>query len=61
MGGDGSFAKDHPGVAATGEIDDGGRGGAGGGAAVDDERDLVAELFADTAGVGALGMAVEVG
>ena len=57
MGGDGAFAEDHPGVAAAGEIDDGGGSGAGGGAAVDDEGHLVAELLADAAGVGALGVA----
>jgi len=61
VGWDGSFAKDHPGVAAAGEIDDGGGGGAGGGAAVNDEWDLVAKLLLDAAGVGALGMAVQVG
>src|SRR6202041_2320356 len=47
VGGDGAFAKDHPGVAASGEIDDGGGGGAGCGPAVDDEGEFVAELLAD--------------
>jgi hypothetical protein len=61
VGRDGSFAEDHPGVAAAGEIDDGGGHGAGGGTAVDDEGNLVAELLADTGGVGALGVAGEVG
>jgi hypothetical protein len=61
VGGDSSLAEDHPGVAAAGEIDDGGGGGAGCGTAVDDEGDLVAELLLDSAGVGALGMAVEIG
>jgi len=36
VGGNCAFAKDHPGVAAAGEIDDGGGGRAAGGAAVDD-------------------------
>jgi len=56
VGGNGALAEDHPGVAAAGEIDNGGGGGAGGGTAVDDEGDLVAELLADAAGVGALGV-----
>ena len=60
VGGDCAFAEDHPGVAAAGEIDDGGGGGAGGGATVDDEGELVAELFADAEGRGALGVAGEV-
>jgi len=41
MGGDGAFAEDHPGVAATGEVDDGGGEGAGGGASIDDEGEFV--------------------
>ena len=47
VGGDGAFAEDHPGVAAAGEVDDGGGDGTCGGAAVYDERDLVGELGAD--------------
>ena len=42
VGGDGAFAEDHPGVAATGEVDDGGGEGAGGGASIDDEGEFVA-------------------
>jgi hypothetical protein len=61
MGRDGSFAEDHPGVAAAGEIDDGGGGGAGGGTAVYDEGEFVAELLTDTVCGGALGMTEEVG
>ena len=61
VGGNGAFAEDHPGVAAAGEIDDGGGDGAGGGAAVDDKGELVAELVADAVGVGALGQAGEIG
>ena len=61
MGGDGAFAEDHPGVAAAAEVDDGGCHGARGGAAIDDERNLVAKLVADASGVGAFGQAVEVG
>ena len=61
VGGDGAFAEDHPGVAAAGEVDDGGGDGAGGGAAVHDERELVAELVTDAVGGGALGQAGEVG
>jgi hypothetical protein len=58
---DRAFAENHPGVAASGEVDDGGGGGAGGRAAVDDEGQLVAELLADADGGGALGQAEEVG
>ncbi len=61
VGGDGSFAEDHPGVAAAGEVDDGGGGGAGGGAAVHNKRDLIPELIEDAHGVRALGIAGEVG
>ena len=61
VGGDGALAEDHPGVAAAGEVDDGGGEVAGGGTSVDDERDLVCELGADEVGVGALGHAAEVG
>lgn len=61
VGGDCALAKNHPGVAAAGEIDDGGGGGAGGGTAVDDEGEFVAELLADAEGGGALGVAGEVG
>lgn len=61
MGGDGSFAEDHPGTAAAGEIDDGRGNGASGGSAVDDEIEAVAELVEDAFGGGALGLAVEVG
>jgi len=61
VGRDGSFADDHPGVAAAGEIDDGGGGVAGGGAAIDDEGDLAAELLADAIGGGAFGQTEEVG
>src|SRR5271154_2783561 len=56
-----AFAEDHPGVAAAGEIDDGGGCGAGGGTAVDDEGEFVAELFADAGGGDAFGQAGEVG
>ena len=59
VGGDGAFAEDHPGVCAAGEVDDGGGDGAGGGAAIDDEGDLVAELVGDVLGAGALGHAAE--
>jgi hypothetical protein len=61
VGGDCAFAEDHPGVASAGEIDDRGGGGTDGGAAVDNERELVAELLADAGGGGALGQAEEVG
>ena len=61
MGGDGAFAEDHPRVGAAGEVDDGGGDGARGGAAIDDEWDLVAELLAHAVSVGALGQAAEVG
>src|SRR6202000_2981083 len=61
VGGDGTFAQDHPGVGAAGEVDDGGGYGARGGAAVDDEWDLVAELLAHAGGACALGQAAEVG
>ena len=60
VGRDCAFAENHPGVAAAGEVDDGGGGGAGGGAAVDDEGKLVAQLFADAEGRGALRQAGEV-
>src|ERR1039457_307514 len=61
VGGDGAFAEDHPGVAAAGEVDDGGGEGAGGGASVNDEGDLVGELGADEVGVGTLRHAAQVG
>src|SRR5580698_771037 len=61
VGRDGAFAEDHPGVAAAGEVDDGGGEGAGGGAAVDDKGKFVSELFADAEGGGALGAAGEIG
>ena len=61
VGGDGAFAEDHPGVSAAGEVDDGRRGGARGGAAIDDERDLVAQLLAHAERRGALGKAGEIG
>ena len=61
MGGDGAFAEDHPGVAASGEVDEGGGDGAGGGAAIDDERDLVAELRLDVVRAGTFGEAAEIG
>jgi hypothetical protein len=60
VGGNGALTEDHPGVAAAGEVDDGGGGRAGGGTAVDDERDLVAELLPDAVGVGTLREAEEV-
>jgi hypothetical protein len=59
--GNGAFAEDHPGVAAAGEIDDGGGGGSGCGTAVNDEGEFVAELLADAGGGDALGQAEEVG
>jgi hypothetical protein len=55
-----TFAEDHPGVAAAGEIYDGGGDGAGCGTTVDDERQLVAKLFADAGGRGAFGQAGEI-
>ena len=61
VGGDGAFAEDHPGVAAAGEVDDGGGERAGRCASVDDEGDLVAELLEDAIAGGALGHAAEVG
>lgn len=61
MCGDGAFAEDHPGVHAAGQVDDGGGDRAGGGAAIDDEGDLVTELGLDAAGPGAFGEAAEVG
>jgi hypothetical protein len=61
VGGDGAFSEDHPGTAPAGEVDDGRRDGAGGGAAVDDEGNLVAKLGADELGVGTLGHAAQVG
>src|ERR1039458_8838878 len=61
VGGDGAFAEDHPGVASAGEVDDSGGSGAGGGATVDNQRDLVAELLGDAGGVGTFGHSVEVG
>src|SRR5271154_655207 len=57
----GTLAENHPGVAAAGEIDDGGGHGAGGGTTVDDEGEFVAKLLADASGGGALGQAEEVG
>jgi hypothetical protein len=59
--GDGAFAEDHPGVGAAAEVDDGGGDGAGRGAAIDDERDLVAELITDAGSVGAFGKTVQIG
>src|SRR5258708_4288534 len=56
-----AFAEDHPGMAAAGEIDDGGSGRAGGRTTIDDEGNLVAELVADAVGVGTLRIAGEVG
>src|SRR5580704_10803701 len=56
-----AFAEDHPGVAASGEIDDGSGHGASGGTAVDYERELVSELFANAGGGGALGQTEEIG
>jgi len=61
MGGDGAFAEDHPGVIAAAEIDDRSGNGAGCGAAIDDKGDRVAELLEDTARIGALGQATEIG
>jgi len=61
VGGDSAFAEDHPGVAATGEIDDCGGSRACGGAAVDDERKLVSKLVTNAARRGALGQAGEIG
>src|SRR5216683_2601736 len=56
-----AFAENHPGMAAAGEIDDGGSGRAGGRTTIDDEGNLVAELVADAVGVGTLRIAGEVG
>lgn len=61
VGGDCAFAENHPGVTTTGEIDDGGGNTASGRAAIDDEGQLVAELFPDSAGRGALRQAGEIG
>jgi hypothetical protein len=61
VGGDGAFAEDHPGVAASGEVDDGGGYGAGGGTPVYDEGEFVAQLVADAEGGGALRQTGEVG
>src|ERR1017187_4013536 len=61
VGGDGAFAEDHPGVAAAGEVDDGGGDGAGGRATVDDEGDLVAELLEHALAGRTLGHSAEIG
>jgi hypothetical protein len=55
VGGDGALAQDRPRTLVATEVDD------GGGAAVDDHGDLIAELVADAAGPGALGQAVQIG
>ena len=55
VGGNGPFAENHPRVASAGEIDDGGRHRAGGRPAIDDQRNLVAELLAHAVGVGTFG------
>src|SRR5665213_2867658 len=56
-----AFADNHPRVWTAAEVDDGRRGGPRRRSAVDDERDLIAELLQYGFGVGAFGSAAEVG
>jgi hypothetical protein len=60
VGGDGTLTEDHPGVAASGEVDDSSGDGTGGWASIHDKGDLVAKLVADAGGIGTLWQAGEV-